>query len=626
METIQQFDVAVIGAGHAGVEAALAAAKRGCKTALFTISLDQIANMPCNPSIGGSAKGHLVREIDALGGIMGIAGDRCCIQMRMLNRSKGASVHSPRAQADRRMYHTFVKKMCEDTPNLHIMQTEIADILLDENRCVTGVVNTFGAVYGCRAAVLCTGTFLNGRVYIGKHGRESGPDACLPANLLSEKLAAAGISLRRFKTGTPCRVHRRSIDYTKLTAQYGDNDPQPFSFENSASCLRNDAVCYIANTNPETHRIIRENLGESPLYSKMISGIGPRYCPSVEDKVVRFAERERHQIFVEPTGVDTDEMYLQGFSTSLPEHVQLQMLRSVRGFENIEIMRSAYAIEYDCINPLCLSHTLAFKEFHGLFSAGQFNGTSGYEEAAAQGLIAGINASAYALNDAPLELSRSSSYIGTLIDDLVTKGTDDPYRMMTARSEYRLSLRHSNADARLTPIGHDYGLISEERYSAFQRKMEHIADAIELIRAYSVSPDKAVCDYLEKIGSSPIRQPQKLYSILKRPQVDFCEITKIIGISFQMSTDEIEETVLRVKYEDYIQRQNQQNAHLQSLERIRLPQNLDYHAIRGLSSEAAEKLTKIQPSQLAQASRVSGVSPADISILMTWLKAGGYHD
>jgi len=625
MEPIRSFDVAVIGAGHAGVEVAIASAKRGCKTALFTISLDQIANMPCNPSIGGSAKGHLVREIDALGGIMGIAGDHCCIQMRMLNRSKGASVHSPRAQADRRMYHSYVKQICENTPNLHIIQTEIADIVFDEKHCVTGVINAFGAFYACKAAVLCTGTFLKGMVYIGRHGEESGPDACVPAKRLSESLVKAGISLRRFKTGTPCRVHRRSIDYSVLQPQYGDTNPVPFSFAHDGKPLRNDAVCYIANTNENTHRIICENIGESPLYSKMISGIGPRYCPSIEDKVIRFAARERHQIFVEPTGIDTEEMYLQGFSTSLPEHVQIQMLRSVRGFERIEIMRSAYAIEYDCINPICLDLTLAFKELHGLFSAGQFNGTSGYEEAAAQGLIAGINASAYVLDDVPLELSRSSSYIGTLIDDLVTKGTDDPYRMMTARSEYRLSLRHSTADARLTPIGRKYGLIDDERFARFTRKMENIANAIDRIKAVTVQPTDALNDYLNKIGTSPITQAQKLYHILKRPQVEFDEITKALGITYDLTPDEQEEVALTIKYDEYIARQNQQNAHLKDLERVILPPDLDYRAIHGLSSEAAEKLAAVRPSQLAQASRISGVSPADIALIMTFLKAGGYR-
>lgn len=624
MEPIRRFDVGVIGAGHAGIEAALASAKRGCKTALFTISLDQIGNMPCNPSIGGSAKGHLVREIDALGGIMGAAGDKCCIQMRMLNKSKGASVHSPRAQADRRLYHAYTKKICEDTPNLEIIQTEIADICMDESNRITGVVNAFGAVYACKAVILCTGTFLKGMIYIGRHGEEGGPDACLPARRLSQSLANAGIKLRRFKTGTPCRVHRRSINYTKLQPQYGDEDPQPFSFAHSRQ-LRNDAVCYIANTNKETHRIIRENIGESPLYSKMISGVGPRYCPSIEDKVIRFAERERHQIFVEPTEIDTEEMYLQGFSTSLPEYVQIQMLRSVSGFEHIEIMRSAYAIEYDCINPICLDHTLAFKGFHGLYAAGQFNGTSGYEEAAAQGLIAGINASAYIRGDAPLELPRSSSYIGTLIDDLVTKGTDDPYRMMTARSEYRLSLRHSTADKRLTPIGYQYGLISEERYKNFQSKMEHIESAVDQIRNITVKPTDALNEYLQNCGTSPISQPQKLYAILKRPQVKFHDITCICGINFNLTKEEADEAELTVKYDEYIARQNRQSEALSELERIRLPEGLDYSRIHGMSSEAIEKLTRIRPSQLAQASRISGVSPADISLIMTYLKAGGYH-
>ena len=625
MEPVRSFDVAVIGAGHAGVEAALASAKRGCRTALFTISLDQIANMPCNPSIGGSAKGHLVREIDALGGIMGITGDACCIQMRMLNRSKGASVHSPRAQTDRRMYHTYVKQLCESQPNLEIVQTEITDVLMDENRCICGVTNAFGAFYACKAVVLCTGTFLKGMVYIGKHGEESGPDACIPARRLSESLLRAGITLRRFKTGTPCRVHRRSIDYSKLQPQYGDENPVPFSFQNGSAVLRNDAVCYIANTNPETHRIIRENIGESPLYSKVISGVGPRYCPSIEDKVIRFSARERHQIFVEPTGLDTDEMYLQGFSTSLPEHVQKKMYQSVAGFEHIEIMRSAYAIEYDCINPLCLNHSLCFQDFHGLYAAGQFNGTSGYEEAAAQGLIAGINASAFVHGDDPLTLPRSSSYIGTLIDDLVTKGTDDPYRMMTARSEYRLSLRHATADARLTPIGYQYGLIDESRYRALQVKLEHIADAVDAVKAASAAPSEALNRYLEENGTATISQPQKLYALLKRPQVNFDAITKLLGISFDLTAAEAEEVELTVKYDEYIRRQNRQSEQLQSLEHVLLPENLDYRAIHGLSSEAIEKLSRIRPTQLAQASRVSGVSPADISLILTFLKAGGYR-
>lgn len=625
MEAVRSFDVAVIGAGHAGVEAAIASARRGCRTALFTISLDQIANMPCNPSIGGSAKGHLVREIDALGGIMGIAGDKCCIQMRMLNRSKGASVHSPRAQADRRMYHAYVKKICEYTQNLEIIQTEIADILFDENRNVTGVINAFGAVYACRAAVLCTGTFLKGMVYIGRHGEDSGPDACIPARRLSAGLEKAGISLRRFKTGTPCRVHRRSIDYSKLQPQYGDENPQAFSFAHSDEPLRNDAVCYIANTNENTHRIIRENIGESPLYSKMISGVGPRYCPSIEDKVIRFASRERHQIFVEPTGIDTDEMYLQGFSTSLPEYVQIQMLQSVSGFEHIEIMRSAYAIEYDCINPACLDHTLAFQDFHGLYAAGQFNGTSGYEEAAAQGLVAGINASSYVLNAERLELPRSSSYIGTLIDDLVTKGTDDPYRMMTARSEYRLSLRHSTADARLTPIGYRFGLIDKVRYDALQLKLEHIADAVEQIRNTTVKPDEMLNKYLENVNTSALTQPQKLYALLKRPQVKMHELSSILNLNFDLSSEEAEEVELTIKYDEYIERQNKQGEQFRALEHIKIPENLDYHAIHGMSSEAIEKLEKIRPTQLAQASRISGVSPADISLIMTFLKAGGYH-
>ena len=624
MPEIITFDVAVIGAGHAGVEAAVASARRGCKTALFTISLDQIGNMPCNPSIGGSAKGHLVREIDALGGVMGEAGDACCIQMRMLNLSKGVSVHSPRAQADRRAYHTYIKKICENTPNLQIIQTEIADIEIGEENRVKAVINRFGAKYPCKAVVICAGTFLNGMVYIGKSGVESGPDACLPARSLSANLAKHDIQLRRFKTGTPCRIHSRSIDYSVLQPQYGDPDPQPFSFMTEKGSLRNDAICYIANTTPETHQIIRENIHESPLYSGMIHGVGPRYCPSIEDKVIRFPQRERHQIFVEPTGLDTDEMYMQGFSTSLPEHVQIQMYRSIKGFEHIEIMRSAYAIEYDCINPICLLHTLAFRGFLGLYAAGQFNGTSGYEEAAAQGLIAGINASAYVLGEEELSLTRKSSYIGTLIDDLVTKGTEDPYRMMTARSEYRLSLRHSNADARLTPIGRKYRLISDDRWTIFTEKMDRIASAIDTIKKTNVRPE-AVNNYLECCGTSPIGQTVRLDALIRRQQVDCQAILQFLGLDFGLRGEESAEVSHQIKYEQYIARQDQQNAHLEHLERIRLPKDVDYTAVHGLSSEAVEKLSKQMPENLSQASRISGVSPADVAILMTWLKAGGYH-
>ena len=621
---LAQFDVAVIGAGHAGIEAAVASAKRGCKTAMITISLDQIGNMPCNPSIGGSAKGHLVREIDALGGVMGIAADACCIQMRMLNLSKGVSVHSPRAQEDRQKYHVYTKKICENTKNLHIIQAEIADILIDEHNCVTGVQTSFGGVYGCKSVVICCGTFLGGRIYVGKTGQDSGPDSCNPARYLSAKLAEHGIKLRRFKTGTPCRVHRRSIDFSKLTPQYGDHNAQPFSFIAKRGSVRNDAICFIANTNPTTHQIIRDNLHESPLYEGVIHGIGPRYCPSIEDKVIRFSTRERHQIFVEPTGIDSEEMYLGGFSTSLPEHVQTQLVHSIEGFEQIEIMRSAYAIEYDCINPLCLDSTLAFRDFHGLYSAGQFNGTSGYEEAAAQGLIAGINASAFVLGDEPLILPRSSSYIGTLIDDLVTKGTEDPYRMMTARSEYRLSLRQHNADARLTPIGRDYRLISDDRWAQYQTKMEHIHRGIEMIKSTTVSPEQ-INSILTAVNSTPISQSTKLDAILRRPQVNLHDIASILDILSTLDEDEADEVSNTIKYQQYIERQNQQNEKFSHLEHILLPNDLDYIAVHGLSSEGTEKLSKLRPRNLAQASRISGVSPSDISILMTYLKAGNYH-
>lgn len=625
MKQLDQFDVAVIGAGHAGIEAAIASAKRGCKTALFTISLDQIGNMPCNPAVGGSAKGHLVREIDALGGVMGKAADACCMQMRMLNLSKGASVHSPRAQEDRQAYHVYMKHLCETTEKLRVIQTEISDVLLNEDGSVCGVKNCFGNVYACSSAVICTGTFLNGKVYVGRNERESGPDNCLPARGLSEALQRLGITLRRFKTGTPCRVHRSSIDFAKLEPQYGDPDPLPFSFEGVRGSLRSDAVCYIANTNANTHAIIRENIAESPLYSGMIHGVGPRYCPSIEDKVIRFPNRERHQIFVEPTGINTEEMYLGGFSTSLPEYVQLQMLRSVEGFANIEIMRSAYAIEYDCINPLCLNHTLAFRDIPGLFAAGQFNGTSGYEEAAAQGLIAGINASAYVLHQDMLELPRSSSYIGTLIDDLVTKGTDDPYRMMTARSEYRLSLRHATADARLTPIGRKFGLISDERWAQFCAKQSRISDAVFEVKKRVIAPSAEVNRILAAGDTTPISTHTKLDALVRRPQMSLQQLLPVTSPLDSLSADEIDEVNLQIKYEQYIERQNTQNAHLRELSNIRIPAGIRYAEIHGLSSEAAEKLNRHQPDNMESAARISGVSPADINLLITWIKAGGCH-
>ncbi len=625
MNYLGEFDVAVIGAGHAGIEAAMSSARRGCKTALFTISLDQVGNMPCNPSIGGSAKGQLVREIDALGGVMAEAADACCIQMRMLNLSKGASVHSPRAQEDRRAYQQYMKKKCESTPNLYLIQTEIADICLDDERRVIGVVNSLGGVYRCKAAVICAGTFLRGKVFIGQNEMESGPDSCLPARHLSEHLTRMGIELRRFKTGTPCRVHRRSIDFTKLTVQAGDADPLPFSFF-PKTALRNDALCYIANTNPKTHDVIHAHLSESPLYGGMIEGVGPRYCPSIEDKVVRFSQRERHQIFVEPTGIDTDEMYLQGLSTSLPEYVQREILRTIEGFEEIEIMRSAYAIEYDCINPKCLYPTLAFRAFSGLYAAGQFNGTSGYEEAAAQGLIAGINASAYVKGEEELVLSRDSSYIGTLIDDLVNKGCEDPYRMMTARSEYRLSLRHGNADRRLTPIGYQYGLIDDCRYRSFTEKLEHIAKEIQRISLCTVAPSADVNEYLQKAGTSVISCGVRMDALIRRPQVTYASLARALHLQSDLTAEEAEEVNLIVKYQQYIERQNAQNAHLRHLECVRLPGDLDYAAILTLSSEAREKLSKAMPSNLRQASLISGVSPADINILLTYLKAGGAHD
>lgn len=623
MEVLGNFDVAVIGAGHAGIEAAVASARRGCKTALFTISLDSIANMPCNPSVGGSAKGHLVREIDALGGVMGKAADACCLQMRMLNLSKGASVHSPRAQVDRRAYHTLVKSVCERTENLYLIQSEITELMFDESGRVTGLRNAFGAEWNCKAAVLCAGTFLRGKVFIGKTSLESGPDSLLPARLLSGSLGENGIALRRFKTGTPCRVHRESIDFSVLRPQKGDENPRPFSFSAKRGSVRNDLLCHIAYTNEETHRVIRESLSQSPLYSGLIEGVGPRYCPSIEDKVVRFPQRERHQIFVEPTGADTEEMYLQGFSTSLPEDVQLRMLRTVRGFEHIAVMRSAYAIEYDCLNPVCLRHTLAFRDFHGLYAAGQINGTSGYEEAAAQGLIAGVNASAYVKDEEELTLTRDSSYIGTLIDDLVTKGTDDPYRMNTARCENRLALRHSTADARLTPIGRKYGLIPDDEWARFRSKMEHIETAREKLRGVNVAPSRAINAYLAGINSAPLSDGCPLEQLLRRPGVEMREVLDVLGIELNLDEIEEEEVALEIKYDLYIAREKAQNERFSSPERVKLPYDLPYESVRGLSSEGREKLLARRPENLLQAGRISGVSPADIAVLAVWLKAGG---
>ena len=613
-----KYDVAVIGAGHAGVEAALAAARLGARTLLFTISLDAIANMPCNPSIGGTAKGHLVREIDALGGEMGKAADACFIQSRMLNRGKGPAVHSLRVQADRVKYHNHMKKICEMQENLDIKQAEIADIVI-ENGAVRSVITRLGAEYEVKCAVICTGTYLGGMIHVGEISYHSGPDHTLPADMLTDNLKRNGVTIRRFKTGTPSRVHRRSIDFSALEEQHGDDIIQPFSFETPRDGLKNIVSCYIAYTNEKTHEIIRSNIGRSPIYSGRIHAIGPRYCPSIEDKIMRFPDRERHQLFIEPMGLDTDEFYLQGMSSSLPEDVQSAFLRSIKGLEKVEIMRNAYAIEYDCCDPTELRHTLEFKKISGLYGAGQFNGTSGYEEAAAQGLIAGINAARKVAGKEQLSLERSSSYIGTLIDDLVIKGVTDPYRMMTSRSEYRLILRQDNADERLTPIGHEIGLISDERFERFIEKMRMISDEVKRIKKTSIVPCGTLNKMLEERNTSPLSQSVKMSELIRRPQIGYGDLAEFDKERTELPFEVTEQAEIKIEYEGYIERQLMEVEHVRKLEAKKLPLNFDYHEISGLSLEALEKLNKIQPENLGQASRISGVSPADISVLVIWL-------
>lgn len=615
---MDEFDVAVIGAGHAGIEAALASARLGVKTALFTISLDCLANMPCNPSIGGTAKGHLVREIDALGGEMGKAADECFIQSRMLNRGKGPAVHSLRVQADRVKYHNVMKRVCEAQENLRLIQGEIVDIKT-ENGIVSAVVTRLGAEYKVKCAIVSTGTYLSGRIYVGLNSYESGPDSVLPAVLLSDNLRRIGVSLRRFKTGTPSRVHRRSINFSVLEEQKGDEYIQPFSFESDNSNMKNVVSCYIAYTNEKTHEIIRNNIDRSPLYSGLIHGTGPRYCPSIEDKIMRFPDRERHQLFIEPMGLGTDEYYLQGMSSSLPEDVQIKFLRSIRGLENVEIMRNAYAIEYDCCNPLELRATLEFKKIKGLFGAGQFNGTSGYEEAAAQGLIAGINAARRIKGLTEIILPRSSSYIGTLIDDLVTKGVNDPYRMMTSRSEYRLILRQDNADERLTPIGHDIGLISDERYEKFLRKQELINAEIQRVKKTTISASERLNEMLESRGTSGVIHGVRMSELIRRPQIGYDDLKEFDTDRTEYSHEIKEEVEIKIEYEGYIDRQLMEVEHVKKLEEKKLPVDFDYNSIGGLSLEAVEKLNKIQPENIGQAGRISGVSPADVSVLIIWL-------
>lgn len=612
-----EYDVAVIGAGHAGIEAALAAARLGCKTAVFTINMDAVGNCPCNPSIGGTAKGHLVREIDALGGEMGKTADECFLQSRMLNRGKGPAVHSLRAQIDRRKYSAVMKHKLELQKNLELRQAEIIDIEKSDDNTYELTTRMLG-VFKCKSVVIATGTYLGGRIFVGEVSYESGPDGIFPASFLGEALKKLGLPLRRFKTGTPARVLRSSIDFTDLEVQKGDVPPQPFSYE-TESLGENKVDCHISWTNDETKKVILENIHRSPLYAGKIEGVGPRYCPSFEDKIMRFKDKKRHQLFIEPCGIDTEEMYLQGMSSSLPEEVQLKFYKTIKGLENCVIMRPAYAIEYDCVDPTAMNAALEFKDFPNLYGAGQFNGSSGYEEAAAQGLVAGINAALKVLGREQIILTRSNSYIGTLIDDLVTKGANEPYRMMTSRSEYRLVLRQDNADERLTPTGYEIGLISEERYKKFLNKQELKRDEIKRLKLTVISPNEKINNILVSRETSPITTGVRLIELIKRPQLDYAALREVDADRPNIDANIFEQVEVEVKYEGYIQKQLKQVEQMRKLEDKLLPVDFDYTSINGLRLEAQEKLNKIKPLNIGQASRISGVSPADISVLLIWL-------